>query len=219
MSRWLVASLCVLPIMYLAACSDMTGPISPSQTLSPGETAGPRMAVDGLARLNTAGGSAARSSTSVIPFLGGAPIPGSSSTLLRNSGGISYTLKTSELEPGGTYTNWYVVFNDPSQCTGPCGEDDDVFPGAPAGVSVIFADGHVIGRNGQGNFAGRLNAGDTSGALFGPGLSDPYGAEIHIVVRGHGQPIPGMVHEQISMFNGGCAINVCDDQQEAVHVP
>jgi len=219
MSRWLVVCLSVIALTYLTACSGMSAPTSPSQTLSPAVTGTPRAAVEGLSHLNTAGGSAVRSATSVIPFLGGAPIPGSSSTLVRNTGGISYTLKTSQLDPGGTYTNWYVVFNNPSLCTGPCGEDDDVFPGAPAGVSVIFADGHVIGHTGAASFAGRLNVGDTKGALFGPGLSDPYGAEIHIVVRHHGQPVPGMINEQISMFNGGCSVNVCSDQQEALHVP
>ena len=173
MSHWRVAQLCILPIIFLTACSGMTGPISPSNTVSPTENAGPRVAVNGPALANAAGLRAARSSTIVIPFGGGAPIPGSSSTLVRNGSGVTYTLKTSQLDPGGAYTNWFVVFNNPSLCTGPCSEDDDVFPGAPAGVSVIFATGHVIGSTGEANFAGRLNTGDTSGALFGPGLADP----------------------------------------------
>ena len=109
MSRWRVAPLCVLPIMCLTACSEMTAPTSPSTTLSPGGNVGPSVAMDGPAlAANAAGLRAARSSTSVIPFAGGAPIPGSSSTLVRNDGGLTYTLKTSGLDPGGAYTNWFV---------------------------------------------------------------------------------------------------------------
>ena len=96
-------------------------------------------------------------------------------------------------------------------------------------VSVGYAAGHVVDHNGKGNFAARLSVGDTSGfgggtdALppppFGSGLLNPHGAEVHLVIRTHGAPIPGLVSDQIHTFEGGCAINACDDRQFSVHMP
>jgi len=67
-----------------------------------------------------------------------------------------------------------------------------------------------LGNNGVGNFAAHLAEGDTSGlslpvAFPGDtvGLVDARKAQILVGVRSHGQPIPGMVKEQTSMYNGG----------------
>ena len=58
------------------------------------------------------------------------------------------------------------------------------------------------------------------------GLTDPQGAEVHLVVRSHGERITGMVNDQINTFAGGCTAessfgaaespNECEDQQFAV---
>jgi hypothetical protein len=61
--------------------------------------------------------------------------------------------------------------------------------------------------------------GDTSGALFGPALLDPFKAEMHLVIRSHGQPLSGMIEEQISSFNGGCPPNTCANVQASIHQP
>lgn len=65
------------------------------------------------------------------------------------------------------------------------------------------ATGHVIGGNGKGNFSGHRNIGDTGDCMFGPGLQNNQ-QEVHVVVRTHGEAIPGLVNEQISTLNGGC---------------
>lgn len=136
-----------------------------------------------------------------------------------------------------------MIFNYPDECENGCGEpdlfNDDV------GGSVLYAAGHVIGANGKGNFTGSLRTGDLNGCqspwdafdleLIGgegdldmcrEGLVDPQAAEIHLVVRAHGEKIPGMVNEQINTFAGGCTAessfgasdgpNECEDQQFAV---
>lgn len=161
---------------------------------------------------------ATHSTTELYRFSDGSMVGGSRAALVRTDAGVTVTIKTSDLEPGAAYTVWWVVFNRPEFCQdGGCGEadlgNDDVEP------SVVYATGHVLGRNGVGDFGAHLSMGDTTGALFGPGLLYPRTAEIHNVVRGHGQPIPGMVDEQIHTIDGGCAINTCVDKQFARHLP
>lgn len=164
----------------------------------------------------------ASSSTSDLWFFPGYPVtsnqvPGASSTLVRTKDGITVTIHTSELDPGAAYTVWWVIFNNPENCVGGCGEDDLFRNGANA--SVVWATGHVIGNNGVGNFAAHLKEEDNPSGLvlFGPGLQDAEGAAVHLIVRTHGQPIPGVVNEQISTVNGGCPPNTCADQQFGIH--
>jgi len=163
----------------------------------------------------------ASSSTSDLWFFGGDPIPsnqvqGASSTLVRTNDEITMTIHTSELEEGAAYTVWWVIFNNPGSCESGCGLDDLFRAGVDA--SVLWATGHVIGNNGVGNFAANLGEGKPKGqVLFGPGLQDAEGAEAHFIVRSHGQPIPGLVAQQIHTFGGGCSINACADVQFGIH--
>jgi hypothetical protein len=86
-----------------------------------------------------------------------------------------------------------------------------------AGITVLFAAGNIAGKNGKSTFAGRISEGPLSGVLLGVGyLADVKTAEFHMVVRNHGQPISGLVHEQIRTFDGGCEINECVDEQFAL---
>jgi hypothetical protein len=76
----------------------------------------------------------------------------------------------------------------------------------------------VVPPTGRGNFGASLRVGGpTRQVLFGPSLLDARQAEVHLVVRSHGQPIPGLVQEQIGSFEGGCDINACEDVQFAIH--
>jgi hypothetical protein len=160
--------------------------------------------------------------TSVSDFPEGPVSPGSSSTLVRNDTGVSATFLVSGLNPGVVYTFWWLVFNEPENCSPPACNLDDVvpFPGnSAAGVSLLFGAGQVIGNSGSGHYGARLAVGDTTGAFFGPGLVDPLGAEIHIVLRSHGPVVDGMVDEQLTSFNGGCPPNTCANVLAAQHKP
>lgn len=157
-----------------------------------------------------------------------------SSRLTRNRNGVSMTLQTTGLDPGSATTNWWIVWNAPENCsTSPCSEAD-LFD--PAVVSdVIYAAGNVVGGNGKSAFAAHLSEGDNSGSIFpafglpSPGLIDAEKAEIHLVVRTHGQAIPGLINAQIHTFAGGCSgllpslgtpgPNTCEDIQFAIHLP
>ncbi len=151
-------------------------------------------------------------------------VEGGSATLVRHNNGVSYTLHTNGLTSGDAVTNWWIVFNNPDACTNPipaigslCGFDDLGNPDVAG--SVLFAAGHVVGNGEHANWAGSLAVGDTGGALFGPGLTNTDGAEIHIVVRTHGPMIPELVSGQISSVDVACDVNACQDLQAAAFVP
>jgi hypothetical protein len=134
-------------------------------------------------------------------------------------------------EVGDATTNWFVVFNNPGECTDSCGEDDIIdghpisepeVPGGPAGVSIHYAAGHVAGSLSW-HSAGSLREGDTSGMLFGLPLQDAMTAEVHLVARSHGPmaDIPPGSERGLALnsLNGGCppnGPNVCGDAQAAV---
>ena len=150
-----------------------------------------------------------------------ATVAGTSSTLVRTDGRVTMNLITSGLEANGAYTVWWVIFNNPERCaTNPCTEAD-LAPGvrAATGASPLYVTGQLVRGDGKATFGGSLAVGDTNGALFGPGLLEPQKAEVHIVVRTHGQAIPGMVDEQLGSFNGGCPPNTCANVQAAQHLP
>ena len=147
------------------------------------------------------------------------------STLTRTPNGVSMTLKTN-LTPGDADTIWWVVFNNRAACaTSPCGEADLFTPAVQA--DVLYAAGNVTGGSGKSTFAAYLAEGDTSGSIASlfvlpaaQGLIDSETAEIHLVVRTHGQMIPSEVASQIHSFNGGCPLpNTCTDIQASIHLP
>jgi hypothetical protein len=205
-------SLALAVAVFAVGCSR-ANPVAPD----------PAAAVAGSAGLHDGGLAihsehrATRSVSELRRFSDETIVPDSSSTLLRNRSGITMTIHTSELEPRAAYTIWWVIFNQPDACAGdPCGLGDLFDMDVQA--SVLFAAGHVVPPSGKGNFAASLRAGGpTRQVLFGPALLDSRHAEVHLVVRSHGQPIPGLVHDQIGSFEGGCDINTCEDVQFAIH--
>ncbi len=149
------------------------------------------------------------------------------STLHRSKNGLTINFKATGLAQG-TYTLWWVIFNDPAACVGDC-DDPDLFD---AEAEVIGATGGVVGPNGVGNFSAHLKENDASGSInvlfdlpsFG-GLHDAQSAEVLMVLRTHGPKIPGMVYEQTHTYNGGCIVPpgtegfACTDDWGARHRP
>lgn len=166
-------------------------------------------------------GAGARVDNLVYRFADGQAVAGSAATLVTNHAGATLSLRTAELDRGA-YTIWWVVFNNPENCTDPFDPSFECGPGdlssAAVKPSVLYATGNVVGGSGRAGFGARLRTGDAAQALFGEGLTNPTQAEIHAVVRTHGPVIPGMVDQQISTFNGGCEEGepndgLCDDLQ------
>ena len=134
------------------------------------------------------------------------------SELVRTVDGISMNIDTTDL-PGGAYSVWWVIFNDPSKCTdGACGENDVLPPPGTleAAVSPLWATGGIVGPDRMGHFSASLGVGleSAQGPVFwGDGLTNPMGAEVHIIVRYHGPAVwtdPTTLFDQMYLFEGSC---------------
>ena len=170
----------------------------------------------------SAAGNAAVTMSTVHAFPDGPVVPGGTSTLIRNNAGVTATFLTPDLTAGEVYTVWWVIFNQPENCTGGVCDLGDVtpFPGnTAAGVSLVYGGGQLIARSSRGDFGTHLAVGDASGAMFGPGLTNPLGAVIHIILRTHGPALPEMLDDQLTTFAGGCEINTCANEVTAIHEP
>ena len=146
--------------------------------------------------------------------------------------------------PGYAYTFWFVVFNEPEDCITPdgmgglmCGESDVFVDPAPAVVDILFGGGAIAGNDGWIRLGGHRKRNDNSGSVYAflgvadpPGLNDPHGAEVHLVLRSHGPTVAGMLADQIGSFEGGCAVFLdppeiadeageCSDIHASIHAP
>lgn len=166
----------------------------------------------------------------VHKFSDGSIPPGSTSMLVTNNSGATATLRTSMLPAGHVITMWFVVFNHPENCSHPtpfsrCGEGDLFEPSVDA--SVAYGAGRIVNPNGEASYGAQLSVGDTSGALFGPGLINPTGADIHLVLHDHGSINTPILNEQLHSFGANCnnappgtgtpGDYTCVDLQFAVH--
>ncbi len=141
----------------------------------------------------------------------GVEVAGSSAQLHRTKSSVSGVIHTNDLD-AGAYTVWFVLWNDPSVCSGGCGLDD---LGA-AGNFVGRATGKVVGPSGVGDFGASLKVGDISEALIDNGklgLTDPLTAEVHMIVRYHGPVVPALMPGMIHSVGGGCGDFACFDPQ------
>lgn len=187
-----------------------------------------------LAALAASTSASTRDTSPVVRFADGSAVDGAWSALGRTDDGVSMTLHTTEIPAGTVTTIWWVVFNHPENCTHPegplrCGPGDLIAFGGDgsAGDSVMRAAGHVTGGSGVANWGGALRVGDTSEALWGPGLTDPLGADVHLIVHSHGPMITNIVANMIHSFGGGCSNvpagtgapgpNECVDLQFSAH--
>jgi hypothetical protein len=180
--------------------------------------------------------------TTVHRFADGSIVENASSQLVRFDNGVTMTLSTNDLVPGDVYTVWWVIFNEPQNCSDGACNIDDLFvldadgqivkdelgnrvmnPDAltNANVSIQHASGS-LSDNGTLNVSASLGLGEVPGIIFGPGLLDAHKAEVHLVIRTHGPKVDDVFDAQISTFGGGCdPIDTppCDDVQFAFYLP
>jgi hypothetical protein len=149
----------------------------------------------------------------------------SAATLVRSQHGVEMRVAATHLDPNSAYTVWWVVFNRPAGCLGPCGSSSLAVPAARA--SVFYAAGFMTGDDGTGNVTAHMEDGTlpiglevtADGTVVGMDRGNGFAAEIQLVVRAHGAILVGTAHEQIGSFNGGCPPNTCMNQQVAVFPP
>jgi hypothetical protein len=160
-------------------------------------------------------------------------IPQAFSKLIRRDDGISAVIHTSGLEAKGVYTVWMAVFENPEFCSDNSCELNDIFDsngnilmnpdgtfGTPGvNVSLLWVDGKVVSAAGIGTFNFKVKENSPPGeVLFGPGLTDTQGSEIHFALRNHGPAIPGQLEAQLTTFSGGCEVNQCMEEQFTIHL-
>ena len=136
--------------------------------------------------------------------------------LVRGKKSISISVHTDGLPDGHVITIWGAIFNFPEYCVDGCNGDDilgDTAIPEVQGDFVRFA-GKVVNNGDNANFGGQIQEGEPG--LFGIGLINVEGAEVHLIIRSHGEPIPGMLDEMMHTVGGGCDINECFDPQAAV---
>ena len=150
-------------------------------------------------------------------------IPRAKAKLDRQSNGHEAEEDTFQLPGGHIVTMFMVIFNDPENCTHPvpglatCTTPDLGNPATNA--SAVWVDGMQVGSNGEGefeNFVGLGVAGAPGEVVFGPGLVDLQGSEVHFLTRDKGLPIAGRQEEQRTTFAGGCDAATCQDLQFAI---
>ncbi len=128
------------------------------------------------------------------------PLSMTAGTMRRFDTGFSATVLTF-VTPNTAQTLWAAIFNRPEHCTNPvmdssgpvsnCSSAD--FSNPKVQASVVWVTGGSIDSTGLLSLNGQLGIGP--GGLpgpvnFGGGLTNPKGAEIHLVVRDHG-PVDG----------------------------
>ena len=159
-------------------------------------------------------------------------IPAAGASLSRNNEAVFATISTSGLTPETVVTLWWAIFNEPSNCATPNCAPSDLNNPAVNG-SLQFGGGQVVGLNGRADFGGYLAVGDNTGFHLlpqfplmpnpAPGLVNPKGATIHLVMRTHGAASadPTTLNQQLSSFGGGCSVvpNPCANIQAALFVP
>ncbi len=161
--------------------------------------------------------------------------------LTRYSNGLTAAIGTNDLTEGEVYTLWWVFFNNPENCSdGACSEDDIFqiqdgelvvdetgnfalnFDGIEsAGITIQHAAGGFAADD-TFNTSASVGIGEAPGIVVGNGLEDPFGAEVHLVVRTHGEPVASAYVDQLSTFGGGCDPIMalpCQDVQFAVFAP
>jgi hypothetical protein len=142
-------------------------------------------------------------------------VPGAgAATLYRSKNRLDMSVAITELAVNSAYTVWWIIFNDPSKCDGPCDEADLGTPAVRA--SVVYAAGFITapgldtGHATASLEAGALPegvpvaAGTVRGLKRGRGLA----AEVHVMIRHQDVLNKGHVHEQI-----GSLIDTWDSEQ------
>lgn len=125
-----------------------------------------------------------------------------------------------------------MIFHNPGACDGDCGSDDLSNPDVDG--TVFFAAGNVIKETGEADYWASLPVDlltvepdeEANQLIAGDGiLKDPRGAEIHLVLRTHGEAIAELVGHQLTTFDAGCTTappalqgpNTCMNLQFAAH--
>ncbi len=142
--------------------------------------------------------------------------------LKRKQDRVEVEIKTDGL-PAGTYTVWWVFFNKPKNCDGPC-DMPDLFTNPAAMPAGFFATGAIVEDEGDGfgsacfrdvHYVDEYRGAPIQNDVLGSGNElDPMKAEIHMIIKYHAAPIPidpadplvssFELHDQTTTLLGNC---------------
>jgi hypothetical protein len=130
---------------------------------------------------------------------------GALARLYRSEDGVSFQIQARSLKPGNAYTVWFVVVNNPGACDpSPCTAPDIIHNPATSG-QVVWGGGGVAGANGTLGFGGGFTTGEIhKGWIRARGLTNPMGAEIHLVINDHGPVIASQMPAMLLTYRAGC---------------
>jgi hypothetical protein len=133
-------------------------------------------------------------------------IEGATATVLSTEEGIAIRFAAQNLEVNHAYTLWVAIINNPEACSSnPCGPD---ILGNPDGVQseMLQGDSLLYTEDAIMEFTAFIPVGNApeGEGWFGNGLTNPMGAEIHLVVQDHGELIPEMAGTMLNTVRGGC---------------
>ena len=170
-------------------------------------------------------------------------VAGASGTITRSDTEICLGVETWDLPPGA-YTVWGIGFDSPGDCThggegipplpGSCGVGDDSDENTQPTGQWVGA--FLVGPDGRGHLSSCVVLGSPRldgdfQLLFGDGIDNP-GAEIHGVIRSHGEALyddPALLGYQLTNVLGGCNFGPpgpwngpnddCEDMQLVIWAP
>lgn len=132
-------------------------------------------------------------------------IEGATATLLSTEAGIAIRFATSNLEENHAYTLWVAMINNPEECTSrPCPGPETLANSDLLQTEMTQGDSLLYSEKARMEFTAFVPAGEVSDGWFGNGLTNPTGAEIHLVIMDHGELIPEMATEMLNTVRGGC---------------
>jgi len=129
---------------------------------------------------------------------------------------------TRGLPPGHVVILSYVVYNAPQNCTNPTPWSWCSFPDAQnfaTQPSLQVIDGAIADADGVAQLRNTVGLGVDGAAgqvVFGGGLTNVAGSEVHFLTTDKGLPIEGRLEEQLTTFGGGCDVGPCVDLQFAL---
>ena len=114
-------------------------------------------------------------------------------------------LSTRELSPGHAYTLWFVVVNTPAACASrPCTAADILKNTDTVQADARWAAGAIADESGTLDLKARIETGTWPHSWFRRGLTNPMGAEIHLVLNDHGPVIAGREQTMTTTYRDGC---------------
>ena len=132
-------------------------------------------------------------------------IEDSSAMLVSDENGIFGHIVTGDLEDGHVYTLWVVIINNPEACeASPCTAPEILGQSDALQSEVTWGDGIIASDEGRAEFTTYVPAGDVQEPWFGNGLTNPTGAEVHLIINDHGELIPEMAANMLNTYRGGC---------------